>query len=78
MWSYAEIAVYGKLAGWRADQLIFVDKSTANKCASNRKFGYVLRGMYYEFRLFKHSKHWSILPVYIVDDFITWEKLVQT
>ena len=62
-----------KLAGWRADQLIFVDESAANERASNRKLG---RGITpHEYRLFKLSECWSILPAYTVDGFITWEVL---
>ena len=29
----------------------------------------------HEYRLFKRSEHWSILPTYTVDGFITWEVL---
>ena len=29
----------------------------------------------HEYRLFKHFERWSILPVYTVDGFITWEVL---
>ena len=65
-----------KLAGWRANQLIFVDKSAANERASNRKFGWAPKGITpHEYRLFKRSERWSILPAYTVDGFITWEVL---
>ena len=66
----------GKLAGWRADQLIFADESAANERASNRKFGWAPKGITpHEYRLFKRSERWSILPAYTVDGFITWEIL---
>ena len=65
-----------KLAGWRADQLIFADESAANERANNRKFGWAPKGITpHEYRLFKRSERWSILTAYTVDGFITWEVL---
>jgi len=56
--------------------LIFVDESAANERASNRKFGWAPKGITpHEYRLFKRSERWSILPAYTVDGFITWEVL---
>ena len=56
------------------NQLIFVDELATNEHTCNQKYGWASRGvMLYEYRLFKCSEYWSILPAYIVDDFITWE-----
>ena len=56
--------------------MIFVDESAANERASNRKFGWAPKGITpHEYRLFKRSERWSILPAYTVDGFITWEVL---
>ena len=69
-----------KLAGWRADHLIFIDELAANERANNRKFGWATKGITpHEYRLFKHSEHWSIFLAYkAVDCFITWEFLQGT
>ena len=65
-----------KLAGWRADQLIFADESVANECASNKKVGWAPKGITpHEYRLFKRSERWSILMAYTVNSFISWEFL---
>ncbi len=54
-----------------------MDESAANERTGNRKYGWAPRGVTpYEYRLFKRIEHWSILPAYTVDDFITWE-LIQ-
>jgi hypothetical protein len=51
-----------------------VDESVANEHICNRKYGWASRGVTpHEYRLFKHSERWSILPAYTVDGFITWE-----
>ena len=63
-----------KLSSWSVNQLIFVDELATNEHTCNQKYGWASRGvMPYEYRLFKCSEHWSILPAYTVDDFITWE-----
>ena len=51
-----------------------MDESAGNECTCNRKYGWPPRGVTPdEYRLFKRSEHWSILPAYTVDGFITWE-----
>jgi hypothetical protein len=65
-----------KLSGWTAEQLIFVDESTANERTAHRKYGWASIGITPRGRpttMFKRSERWSILPVYAVDRFIVWE-----
>jgi hypothetical protein len=62
-----------KLAGYTANQLIFVDESAANERTGDRKYGWAPIGVTpVEYRSFQRSERWSILPAYTVDGFITW------
>ena len=62
-----------KLAGYTANQLIFVDESAANERIGDRKYGWAPIGVTpVEYRSFQGSERWSILPAYTVDGFITW------
>ena len=62
-----------KLAGYMANQLIFVDESAANERTGDRKYGWAPIGVTpVEYRSFQRSERWSILPAYTVDGFITW------
>lgn len=62
------------LAGWNADQLIFVDESAANERTADRKYGWAPVGVTpHVSRPFKRSERWSILPAYTINGFITWE-----
>src|ERR1700694_1699883 len=62
------------LAGWSADQLIFIDESAANERTGDRKYGWAPVGVTpHESRPFTRSERWSILPAYTVDGFITWD-----
>jgi hypothetical protein len=62
-----------KLAGYTANQLIFVDESAANERTGDRKYGWAPIGVTpVEYWSFQRSEQWSILPAYTVDGFITW------
>jgi transposase len=62
------------LAGWEANQLVFIDESAANERTSDRKYGWAPIGVTpVEYRPFKRSERWSILPAYTIDGFITWD-----
>jgi len=63
-----------KLSQWMADQLIFIDESTANERTSDRTIGWAPIGPTpFENKPFKHGEQFSVLPAYTVDGFITWE-----
>ena len=51
-----------------------MDESAANKYTDNHKHGWTSIGVTsHEYRLFKRSERWSILSIYTIDDYITWE-----
>ena len=63
-----------KLADYTVEQLVFVDESTANEYISHRKYDWAsIEVISHEYKWLKCRKRWSILFVYIVDGFITWE-----
>jgi hypothetical protein len=63
-----------KLTTWTADQLLFLDESACDERTAHRKYGWAPIGITpHEYVPFKRSERWSILPVYTVDGFITWE-----
>ena len=63
-----------KLAGYTAEQLVFVDESALNEHTSHRKYGWAPVGVTpHEYRRFECSERWSVLPAYTIDGFITWE-----
>src|SRR5271169_1081618 len=63
-----------QLASWDANQLVFIDESAANERTGDRKYGWAPIGVTpYEYRSFRHSERWSLLPAYTVDGFITWD-----
>src|SRR2546421_12255701 len=62
-----------KLAGYTANQLIFVDELAANERTGDRKYGWApIDVTPVEYQSFQRSERWSILPAYTVDGFITW------
>src|SRR5579859_1710517 len=63
-----------KLASYKPEQLIFVDESVANGRTSHQKYGWSPSGVRpHEYIPFECSKRWSILPVYTVDGYLTWD-----
>jgi len=55
----------GKMAGWRADQLIFIDESAANERTGYRKYGWSPQGVEaIEITSIRRSPRWSIVPAY--------------
>ena len=63
-----------RLTEWKPEQLMFLDESAANEKTSDRKYGWAPIGITpHEYVPFRRSKRWSILPVYTVDGFITWD-----
>jgi len=63
-----------RLGGWRAEQLVFIDKSAANERTMDRKFGWAPIGLpAWEIRPAKRSERWSILPAYTLDGYITYD-----
>jgi len=62
------------LAGWQANQLLFVDESAANERTMDRKYGWAPVGVTpHVYQPLKHSERWSVLPVYTVDGFFNWD-----
>jgi len=62
------------IADWTAEQLIFIDESAANERTGDRKYGWAPLGVTpHEYRSFKRSERWSILPAYTADGFIAWD-----
>ena len=62
-----------QLAGWNANQLLFLSESPANKRTTDRKYSSAPIGVTsHEDKSSKHSERWSILPVYTVDGFYCW------
>jgi hypothetical protein len=63
-----------KLATWDASQLMFLDESAANERTADRKYGWAPIGVTpYVSQPLKRSERWSLLPLYTVDGFLTWE-----
>jgi hypothetical protein len=62
------------LAGWNAEQLIFIDEAAANDRTGDRKYGWVPVGATpHVSRPLQRSERWSLLPAYTIDDFFIWE-----
>ena len=62
------------IADWKAEQLIFIDESAANERTGDRKYGWAPLGVTpHEYRSFKRSERWSVLPAYTADGFIAWD-----
>src|SRR5438552_17647048 len=62
----------GKLATMEAEQLVFLDESAANECSAHRKYGWAPVGITpHEYKSIKRSEHWSILPAYTADGFMS-------
>jgi len=63
-----------QLSSWHARQLVFVDKSAFNLRTPDRKYGWAAVGKRaVTTESFKKGQHYSILPAYTVDGYITWE-----
>jgi hypothetical protein len=63
-----------KLTDCAAEQLVFVDESSANGHTFHRKHGWTSVGVVpHECRQLERSKRRSVLPAYTVDGLITWE-----
>jgi len=62
------------LAEFEAEQLMFLDESVANKRTADRKYGWAPIGTTpHLYQSLNRSERWSILPVYTIDGFLTWE-----
>jgi len=60
-----------QLAGWEANQLVFIDESAANEHSAHRKYGWAPIGITpHIYAPIKRSERWSILPVYTLDGFL--------
>jgi hypothetical protein len=55
---------------------MFLDESAANERTGDRKYGWAPIGQNARVSApLKHSKKWSILPIYTQDGFIAWDLL---
>ena len=64
------------LAEFDPKQLMFLDESAANERASDRKYGWAPIGVTpHLYQNLNRSERWSILPVYNIDGFLTWDIL---
>ena len=62
------------MAGWDANQLLFLDESAANERTMDRKYGWAPIGVTpHKYKSIKRSERWSILPVYTIDGFYVWD-----
>ena len=64
---------WGKIssAGFRADQLVFVDESGCDKRIGTRKYGWAPQGIRpVEVTKLARDKRWNILPAYTLDGYI--------
>ena len=62
------------LTDWKADQLIFINESTANERIMDRKYEWAPVGLpSKEIHPAKHSECWSLLSAYIFDGYITYD-----
>ena len=62
----------GKLAIMEAEKLVFLDESAANERSAHRKYGWAPVGITpHEYKSIKRSEHWSILPAYTADGFMS-------
>ena len=63
-----------QLAGWEANQLVFIDDSAVNEHSAHRKYGWAPIGITpHIYAPIKRSERWSILPAYTLDGFLVWE-----
>ena len=61
------------LTEWTLEQMIFINESAINEYTMNRKFEWSLIDMSAIYtQPLKRSEKWSILPLYIINDFIEW------
>ena len=66
-----------RLMEWEPEQLMFLDESAANERTMDRKYGWAPIGsIAHVSEPFKRTMKWSILPLYTVNGFETWD-LVQ-
>ena len=62
-----------QLAGWNANQPLFLSESAANERTTDRKYSSApIRVTSHEYKSSKSSERWSILLVYTVDGFYSW------
>ena len=63
-----------RISRYNANQLMFLDESAANERTSDRKCGWVPRGVRAaEYLPIKRSERWSILPAYTTNGYLTYE-----
>ena len=63
-----------RLAGWQANQLVFVDESAANDHTADRKTGLAPIGKRARRAISAQcSRRWSILPAYMTEGYTVWE-----
>ena len=62
------------LTEWRPEQLIFLDESAANEKTGDRKYRWAPIGaIASSHELLKYTEKWSILPLYTMDGYISWD-----
>jgi hypothetical protein len=63
-----------RLTEWAPEQLMFLDESAANAKTGDRKYGWAPIGaIASHHELLKYTEKWSILPLYTVDGYISWD-----
>ena len=63
-----------RLTEWKPEQLMFLDESAANEKASDRKYGWAPIGaIASSHELLKYTEKWSILPLYTMDGYVSWD-----
>ena len=63
-----------KLAGWKADQLVFCDESASNERTLDRKRGWAPKGLPCRVSWNStRSKRWSILPAIALEGYIAYD-----
>jgi len=59
---------------WHPEQLVFIDESPANERTGDRKYGWAPIGAVAQVsEPFTRSAKWSILPMFTVDGYESWE-----
>ena len=62
-----------RLAGWQANQPVFVDESAANEHTADRKTGWAPIGKKARRAISGQcSRRWSILPAYMTEGYTVW------
>jgi DDE superfamily endonuclease len=63
-----------RLGEWLPEYLVFIDETAVNERALDRRYGWSALGTPAQMiQSVKRTKKWSVLPMYSMDGFITWE-----